>query len=187
VTLTITQRSQDTNIAIGAVDRVTRKVLALTQSLDIAERDVTAARIQLSPIYNRRPNNQTIEAIEAKRTITILVKDIKRISNLVSGSIEVGINGIQGIQLDTSARVRLEREALDIAIADAKLEASQVAQGFGVRLGTLIDVHAHRQTTRQMTGMLRAATEMGGTQSPFKPGEIVIRRQVDATFQIPSK
>lgn len=184
ITLTITQRNRDANVATEAVDQVTRKVLKLTQRLKIADRDVTAARIHLSAIHNRRPNNQTIESIEAKRTITILVKNINRISNLINGSIKVGINGIQGIQLDTSARVKLQREALDIAIADAKREANHVAQQFGVDLGSLIDVHVQPQTTRQMTGMFRAATEMSGSPSPFKPGEIVVRRQVNATFQI---
>lgn len=76
ITLTITQRNRDTNVATETVDQITREVLKLTQRLKIADRDVTAARIQLSPIYNRRPNNQTIEAIEAKRTIMILIKDI---------------------------------------------------------------------------------------------------------------
>ena len=141
---------------------------------------MTAARIQLSPIYNRRPNNQTIEAIEAKRTIMILIKDIEQISDLINGSIEVGINGIQGIQLDTSDKVRLEREALDIAIADAKREANHVAQKFGVALGSLVYVQVQPRTARQMTGM-------SGVHSPFKPGQIVVRRQVNATFQITSK
>ena len=182
ITLAVSQRSKDANVAKQAVDQVTGQVLDLARRLDIGTGDVTAAIIRLNPIYRRKaPDSQTIDAIEATRLITVRVKDLDKMGDLVNGALEVGINGIHGIQLDSSDRVELERLALDLAIADAKREADRVAQRFDVVLGALIDVRVHGHAAQPVIG---AAMEMRSAAMPFNPGEMTIRRDVQATFAI---
>lgn len=185
VTLAITQRSQDANVAKQEVDRITAKLLALTKRLDIEERDVTAALMRLNPIYSRNSRSSpVIDAIEASRIVSIRVKDLDSIGDLVNGAVELGINGIQGIQLDSMQRVQLERQALDHAIADAKREAARVAENFGVQLGALIDARTQAHTAQPMPGVARANMELAASAMPFTPGEMIIRRDVQATFSI---
>lgn len=183
LTLEVRREGTDAAALKEALDQVTAAVLELVEELDIADRDVTAAAVSIYPRY-QRPEEEDVEpGIIASRTIEITLRDLTRMGELVNGALTRGVNGVGGVALDVSNREELERQALDRAIDDAVQQARQMATRFDVNLGPLLDASAGGHQVRPLMTMDSMAAR-GAAKESFAPGEMTIRRDVQATFGI---
>lgn len=181
LTLQVTREGQDAAALKDNLDDVTRDVLKLTRSLDIAREDVTAAVVNIQPRYRRGSGPSVIDGVRASRTISIVLRDLDRYGALMNGSLKIGVNSISGTQLDSSERENLERQALELAMTNARRQAEHVAQGFGVRSGALLDVQVGAQSVRPQMA-LRAMESSAGDD--FSAGQITVQSSLQATFAI---
>lgn len=186
VSLEARREGQDAAALKRELDEVVKAVLALTRSLDIAERDVTATAVNVYPRYVPKGHGQEVDGLIATRTIEVELNNLGRIGELINGALERGVNGIGGVHMDAQNRVELERQALDLAIDDATREAEQMATRFKVRLGLLKNATATPHTVQPLMMETKAMRGMAADAS-FAPGEITVRREVQATFAIRPK
>jgi uncharacterized protein YggE len=165
------------------LDTVTRAVLALARELGVADRDVTAAQVTIYPRYgNRESGEPVVDGVTASRTISITLRDLDRVGDLVNGALKRGVNGVGGIELDASRRKELERAALELAIADAVAKAEHVAAQFEVSLGPLVDASTTAPAwPRPMMGAMAMESRAA---SDFEPGQLTIRTEISASFAI---
>lgn len=182
MTLQVSAEAADAVTVKKQIDGVTRSVLKLTDKYKIARRDVTAAVVNLSPNYHYDNNRRTVDGMQGARTISVTLRSLDNYGDFMNAALELGINSISGVQLDTSKREALEDQALDAAIADARERAAHVAKQFDVELGRVRDVHvqAGHVEPRMMTRAMSADSSGGD----FSGGEIDIRRDVQAVFGI---
>jgi uncharacterized protein len=181
VALEVRREGNDAAALKTELDRVTAAVIALTRSLRIDAKDVTAAAVTIQPRYRHRDGETVVDGVVAVRSIEVTLRQLDRIGELVNGALERGVNGIRGVTLDASNRAELEDRALDRAIDDAVRVAGRVAERFGVPLGTLVatETSPHTVVPVAMDAMaVRMAPES------FEPGTLTIRREVRATFAI---
>ncbi len=183
MTLQVTRQGRDANALKAELDGVTAAVLKLTDRLKVKRKDVTAALVNIHPNRVYSNNKQTIDGVVATRTIAVTLRDIDQTGGLINGALELGINNISGVQLDTSERRSLEQQALALAIEDAKEEAQRIAKAFDVRVMGVLNVQASSSQPRPMMHA-RAAMESSDSSESFNPGEIAITRDVQATFAI---
>jgi uncharacterized protein YggE len=184
VTLRVTRDGQDAVELKKELDDVTRKVLSLTRSLKIEGEDVTAAVVNIQPRYRRGGGQSVIDGVTASRTIAVVLRDLDRYGQLMNGALEVGVNSVSGTQLDSSDRAAEEEQALERAMQDARAAAARVADGFGVSVGRLLDVHVGQPPVQPMRGVMMEAAAAG---DDFSPGQLVISRQLQATFAIETR
>lgn len=164
------------------LDKVVRGVLALTKQLGIAERDVTATAVSISPRYQRRNDEMVVTGLTASRSIEVTLRDLDRFGDLLNGALDLGVNNLDPIRLDTTERASLEDRALTLAMEDAAREAAQVAAGFGVALGPVSDVTVEQHSARPKEVRMMAMADTGG--GDFSAGVITVERFVMATFSI---
>ena len=184
LTLQVTREGHDVAALKNGLDNVTRDVLKLTRSLGIAGEDVTAATVNIQPRYRRGNGSSVIDGVRASRTIAVVLRDLEHYGDLMNGALKLGVNSISATQLDTSEREMLEKQALELAMADAREEAQRVAVGFGVRAGTLLDVHVGAQFARPQLAMRAMESS---TATDFSAGQIIVQRDLQATFAIETR
>jgi uncharacterized protein len=183
VSLEVRREGQDAAALKQTLDEVAARVLELTDEMKLPRRDVTAAAVNIFPRYRHHGEKPELEGIIATRTIEVTLRDLAQVGELINGALERGANGIQGVRLDAQNRVDLERAALDLAIDDAMREAQQIAKRFGVGLGPL--QHASTSVHHVQPMMMEAAMAMhSDAKDSFAPGEMTIRREVQATFEV---
>ena len=180
--LQVTRQGRDPAALKREMDAVTASVLKLTDKLKIQRKDVTAAMVQIQPNRVYQNNRQTIDGVIATRGISIVLRELDNIGDLINGALDLGINDVGGVQLDSSRRADLEREALDLAMQDAQAQAEQIANGFGVRIAGVKDVRLSGGHAPQRE-MMRASMAQDSGDS-FSPGEMQIRRNIQASFEI---
>ena len=182
MTLQVSAQADDAVSVKRQIDGVTRSVLKVADRYDIARRDVTAAVVNMSPNYHYENNRRTVEGMQGSRTISVTLRKLDNYGDFMNAVLESGINNISGVTLDTSKRAELEDQALDLAIADARKRAADVAKEFGVALGQVLNIHVQAgHVEPRMRAMSRSADASGGD---FSGGELDIRRDIQATFSI---
>ncbi|MGE0621700.1 MAG: SIMPL domain-containing protein [Pseudomonadales bacterium] len=184
VQLQVRREGMDAGSLKRELDKVVGEVLALTKKLGIAERDVTATAVSINPRYQRRDDEMVVSGLTASRSIQVTLRDLNRFGDLLNGALDLGINNLDPMRLDTSERAELEDKALSLAMEDATREATRVAAGFGVALGPVSDVAVEQHSARPKEMAVRAAAYMDAPMSDFSPGVISIERFVMATFSI---
>jgi uncharacterized protein len=183
ISLEVRQEGEDAAALKGTLDEVTARVLALTERLNVPPRDVTAAAVNIYPRYRHHPTDEPrIDGIVAVRTIEVTLRDLARIGDLINQSLEAGVNGVGGVALDAQNRADLERAALDLAIDEATREAAQIARRFGVGLGPLTYASTSQHYVQPI--MMEAGAMRSAPKDSFAPGEMTIRREIQATFGI---
>ncbi len=181
--LEINRQGQDAVALKKEMDAVMARVLKLTDKLKISRKDVTAASVQIHP--NRVYNNgkQSIDGVIASRSIQVVLRDLDKFGSLMNQSLEMGINNIGNVQLDSSKRIKLQEQALDAAIEDAKAQAARLAKGFGVKLGDVKNVNLGGQHVVRPQRGVAMRMESADADS-FSPGEMTVHREVQASFSI---
>jgi uncharacterized protein len=182
LSLEVRREGTDANRLKVELDEVVAAVLAYTDELDIARRDVTAAAVNIYPRYRPKDGESIIDGLIASRSIEIVLRDLTLIGDLINGALSRGVNGVGGVNLDAANRVELERRALDLAIDNAVREAQQIAERFDVRLGTLKNVVSGSHAVQPV--MMDAMVMRSAAKESFSPGEMTVRRDVQATFGI---
>lgn len=122
--------------------RINRFLDGLPQ-LGIDRADVTASEIVSEPEYEyRERGSNELVGFRATRTITITLRDINKLNDVIDMSLEAGVDEVSDIDLASSDQNALLEEARILAIRDSKLKADQIAQQFGSCLGKIYSVDA---------------------------------------------
>jgi uncharacterized protein YggE len=160
---------------------VVSALLKVTATLQIDATDVTATALRIQPRYQRRGEDMEVNGVIATRSISITLRKLSDFPSLLEQALAAGINNVDPIALDSSIRKELEAQALDQAMADAIARADQVARGFSVLRGELVDVQVSGHSASPRMAMQEMRADSGATMAP---GVIRIENQVQATFTI---
>jgi len=182
VNLHVRREGSDPAALERGLNDVVSEVLALTRRLGIAEEDVTAARVSITPRYQRRDNDTVIDGVTATSTVTVTLRQLSDYPTLLTDSLELGVNNVDPIMLDSSHRSELEAQALDLAMADAQARGDRVAAGFGVKRGQVIDVNVMGNSP--VPRMAMQEMRVGASDAAFAPGTMRIEQTLQATFTI---
>ena len=166
------------------IDKVVRAILKLVRNLKIAESDVTTAALSINPRYRRRDSETVVDGVIATQTILITLRNLDLFGRLLNRSLEEGVNNVDPIRLDTSRRVELENQALEVAMKDAREEAARVALGLDLRLGQALNVQVVSHSPRPQMALMEMRS--AGNSDTFNPGLIRVERNVQVTFAIDS-
>lgn len=182
VHLEVRREGADATDLMRQLDAVVGAVLERARAEGVDSGDVLAAAVSLYPRQRQDGDAMIQDGVIASRSIAITVRDLARLPGLVNAVIGLGINGINGIELDVADRATHEQAALDRAIDAAMAEAARVAERFGVAVGTL-----RAADTAGSAGpgpFMRMEALAAAAPNSFAPGTLRIRREITARFAI---
>ena len=131
---TAREASEANNAAMG-------KVLQALKGAGIEEKDVQTARLSLQP--QSAPNRSGPSAIagyRASNRVTVRVRDVTKVANVIDTLVGAGANEIGGINFVVSQASKLLDEARELAVADARRKAEIYAKAAGVTLGAPLSI-----------------------------------------------
>jgi hypothetical protein len=133
----------------GAAD-VARKVLRMTDRMDIARDrvDTTGASVRPDYRWNREKEEQELRGYIAERQIAVKIDDLEKLGAVVEGAVSAGVNQVSPPQLDSSKRKETYRRALRAAAEDAKANAMELAVTLNARLGQVISINSGANAPR---------------------------------------
>lgn len=128
-------------------------------------------------------NNQRVSrGYVARNTIDVRVDATDRIGELLEMAVGSGATSVGGVRFDLKDRAKLEREALRLAVEDARARADAAAAGAGRSIDRILRIDA--QSGGAPVPMPRAAMlreQAASDAPPIVAGQIEIRAQVTVT------
>ena len=173
---TAREASEANNAAMG-------KVLLALNGAGIAEKDYQTSRLSLQPetAPSRPGGPMAIVGYRASNRITVRLRDIAKLANLIDAMVGAGANDIGGISFTVSNASKLLDDAREQAVADARRKAEIYAKAAGVTLGAPLAISEEGAPVpipyrKMAVGMAASA--------PVAPGEETLHVSVSVSWAI---
>jgi hypothetical protein len=116
----------------------------------------------------------------ARNSLEVRVDDVSRAGELADAVVQAGATSIEGIRFDLKDRPALEREAVRLAVVDARARADAAAAGAGRALDRILKIEDGERTL-----IPRAVAVMRMDASTVvEPGAIDVRAAVTLTVSM---
>jgi uncharacterized protein YggE len=124
----------------------------------------------------------------ARNSIEVRVDDVSRVGELLEAVVNQGATSVSGLRFDLKDHAKLEREAVRLAVVNARLKAESAAAGAGRTLDRLVRIDetggAPPPTPMQFARAMAVEAGAGGGAPPVSVGQIEVRAQVTVTFSL---
>jgi len=178
----VTSEAKTAREASDANNAAMGKVLQALKGAGIEAKDVQTSRLSLQP--QSAPNRSGPPAIvgyRASNRVTIRVRDVTKVANVIDTLVAAGANDIGGINFMVSQASKLLDEAREQAVADARRKAEIYAKAAGVTLGAPLSISEEGSPGpmpfRKMAGGMAAA-------APVAQGEETLQVTVSVSWAI---
>ena len=147
---------------------------------------IKTASIDLQPEFDYANNRQTLRGYVARNTLEVRVDTLSKLGEIIDASVGSGATTVGGVRFDIQDRAGAEREAIKIAVADARQRAEAAAAGANMRVERIVRIEEHRAQIMEPRPMMamRAGMAQEAATTPVAPGELHIRAGVTLTAQI---
>ena len=161
-------------------------VMAKLKGMALGEDAIRTLSYELQPEFDYANGRQTLRGYVARNTIEVRLDDIAKVGDVLGAAVGSGATSVGGLRFDLKNRESAEREALRLAVADARGRADAAAQGAGVKIDRIVRIEEIREPEiRPMPQMRTMAQEVAADASvPITPGTIEIRSRVRLTAAI---
>lgn len=168
---------------VAAMDAVMAKLRGMNLGTDA----IRTTSYDLHPEYDYANGKQTLRGYVARNTIDVRVDEITRVGDVLGAAVGSGATSIGGLRFGLKDRDGAEREALRLAVADARTRAEAAASGAGVQIARIQRIEEQRvsapEPPRPMMRQMAAEAALADAP-PIAPGTIEIRSIVTMTVLI---
>lgn len=173
----------------GALDEANGKmaaILAALKELGVADPDIqtSAFSVYAQPDIDPQTGQSkgTITYI-VDNTVSITMRDLNKVGQVLSQVVAAGANNIYGVSYTVSDQSKLEAEARDKAMADAKARAEQLAKAAGVTLDRPMTISEYSNGPQPVMRDLVQGGAMANAV-PVSSGQIQVSLQINITYLI---
>lgn len=138
-----------TQVAMKKLTDTMNKIYDALQAQGIDKKDITTENFSLNPSYDWTNGTQTLKGYQAVESFRVKVRDMNKVSPVVSAATDAGANQAGGVSFTVENPDQTQADARAKAITQAKQKAEVLAQQLGVHLGAV-----------------KGFTEGGGVQPP---------------------
>ena len=144
--------------------------------------------LDLQPEFDYANNRQTLRGYLARNAVEVRVDDLPRLGSILEGAVSAGATNVSGVRFDVKDRDGAEREALRMAVADARARADAAVAGAGVKVERILRIEEERTMPiapqPRIAMMQQEGMRVMSGEPPVAPGEIEIRSNVTLTAVI---
>ncbi len=175
---------EDAATAVADNNEQAQSVIDALKAAGIKPEDISTTNFSLWTSQNYDMSGQPTDSkFVVDNTVNITVRDLTQLGDLLGTAIDAGANSVNGISFDVSDKDAALSEARELAVADARTQAAELAGLAEVELGDIQSLSMYGGTpTPYYGGSAREATEQAVSSVPISPGQFVISVDVSIVF-----
>lgn len=160
-------------------------VMAQLKGAGIPAEAIQTRAIDLQPEFDYHEGRQTLRGYVARNSVEVRVDQLEKLGGVIDAAVGSGASRVGGVRFDLRDRESAEREALKLAVADARERAAAAASGAGLQIARVLRIEEHREMSGPPQPMMTMRAEMAqGQTTPVAPGEIEITARVTLTAEL---
>lgn len=153
----VTSEAKTAREASDANNAAMGKVLLALKGAGIEEKDYQTSRLSLQPqSAPNRAGPSPIVGYRASNRVTVKIRDVTKVANVIDVLVAAGANDIGGIHFSVTQASKYLDEAREKAVADARRKAEIYAKTAGVTLGEPISITEEGAPTPLFRGKMAA-------------------------------
>lgn len=158
------------------------------KALGIAEKDIKTSGVSLSPQYTYLPNKPaTIKGYEASNNVTIKVRDLSKVGNVLDALVASGSNNISGPNFTIEDPDKALDSAREEAMKKAIARANVYAKAAGMKVKRVISISesgGYSPAPVMYEKSIRSDVMAAPAPTPVAPGEIEMSISVNTSFEL---
>src|SRR5258708_2783204 len=139
VTVGIQAQSPTVKAAQDQINSTIDKISQELKQSGVETKDIQTTNYNINPSYDFAGGVQKVNGYLANTNLIIKVKEIDKINNVIDIATKNGANQVSGISFSVLDKSKLENEARQKAVNDAKEKAERGSKIAGFKLGKLIN------------------------------------------------
>ena len=142
VDLGITINRPTVKTAQGEANSVINGVTQSVKDMGVAAKDIKTSNYSVYPQYDYAGGQNRITGYQVSANLTITVREIDKVNQVIDTATAKGANSVGGIQLtvDEDKKKQLLQDARELAVKEAKSKAESLARAAGLTLGKIVNV-----------------------------------------------
>lgn len=168
------------------INATINKVAEAIKKLGVEQKDIQTTNYNINPNYDFQGNIQRITGYSASTNLTIKVRNIDLVNQVIDQATGSGANQVGGISFDVDDKTKLENEARQKAVAAAKTKAESAAKIAGFKLGRMVNYSENFEgEPRPIPLRISAgAPDVEKLETAVEPGSSEIRVIVTLSYEI---
>lgn len=163
----------------------TAEVVAALEDAGVAPEDIQTTNFSIFPRqeYDDQGNLQGITYV-VDNSVTVIVRDLESIGDLLDASVQAGANSVNGISFDVSDKVSALSEARQAAVDNAEAQAEELAAAAGVTLGEIQSISSYGGFPVPVDFGRGGALAQEAASVPISPGQTSLTVDVEIVYEI---
>ena len=131
-------------------------------------------------------DRRTPRGYVARNGVEVRLDAVERVGELLDAMVDAGATTVAGVRFDLKDRAGAEREALRLAVVDARARADAMASGAGRTVDRVLRIvdSAAAAVQEPQPLMMERGRRPRPSQTPIEAGEIDVHAQVELTAAI---
>ncbi len=180
------QNVQTAEAAQTEIDEVNNAIIQAMADLGIDKSNIQTSNYSIYPSYDYSSGTERQDGYDGNVTVSIKTEDVAQVSQVIEAATTAGANQVQGTSFQVASPEEYRAQARNKAIENAKQQAQELADSLGIKLGKVVNVVEHSQTSGGPVPMYAVAESraLGGGGGPsIQPGSQEITSVVTLYFE----
>jgi uncharacterized protein YggE len=160
-------------------------VLEKLRAAGIPAEAIRTTAYDLQPEWDFVNNRRVSRGYVARNTVEVRIDAVDRVGEILEIAVGSGATTLGGVRFDLKDRASHEREALRLAVADARAKAETVAAAAGQSVSRIVRIEEQGAVSSGPIAFRVAAQDLArGDAPPISAGEMEIRAQLTLTVEL---
>lgn len=160
-------------------ERMTALVAALRR-VGLDEKEISTAYYS---VHGEMWRTEAETVYVANNSVKVQTKKLNRLGNIIDAALQAGANQVHSMQYDLADRGPATREALALAVRNARLQAEAMAAAAGGQLGVLEELTTEAAQFVPVMARAEMAMTAKDVSTPITPGEVTVTASVRARWR----
>ncbi|HXF82438.1 MAG TPA: SIMPL domain-containing protein [bacterium] len=171
--------------ASAEVSRIADQVLSRLLALGVRRQDIRTSGVQLVPVYSTpRDGTSQVTGYRATYLLALTLTDLRLVGQAVDASVKAGANQIFGVTFGLRDPSEARREALTMAVREARDKAEAIARAAGLQIKGIVQI-SEESVDVEVRAFSRAAPSAPvppPAPTPIEPGLVTVTARVTMVF-----
>lgn len=188
INIGVQTQGSDAQEVVSSNNEQSQALIDALTSAGISENDIQTSNFSIYPRQEYDGQGQPTGEITyvVNNTVSVTVRDLENIGNVLDTAVRAGANNINGIQFDIEDREAAQQQAMTAAMENAQARAEVLAETAGVELGDILSLQTYLGSSSPIpygSGYDMAVQETA-MSVPVSPGEMQIMVDVSVVYEI---
>lgn len=184
VTLGVVSVQKDVMKAQNAVNSAINKIRSALIESGVQKEDINTDQIRIRANYDYSDSQEKITGYNVSSTLSILTKDMDNVGAIIDLAFENGANTLNGIDFYAENTDEARKEALTLAVSDARMKAEAIAAAAGLKITGIERISESYSYTQESAknAVFSADAETMGAATIVQSAKLTVQASVNIEF-----